>query len=96
MAMSPDAPVWVVNTIGVIAGLCSMTSFIPQIVKILRERSAAAISLHMYAVTIVGFICWTAFGVLTNSWPVALANAVRLALVTTILVLRLRFGGGEA
>lgn len=92
----PEAPIWLVNAIGVIAGVCSMTSFIPQIVKILRERSAAAVSLHMYAVTIVGFICWTAFGVLTNSWPITLANAVCLALVTTILVLRLRFGGEEA
>jgi MtN3 and saliva related transmembrane protein len=92
----PEAPVWLVNTIGVVAGACSMTSFVPQIVKILRERSAAAVSLHMYAVTIVGFICWTAFGVLTQSWPVTLANAVCLALVTTILVLRLRFGGEEA
>ncbi|HET9231952.1 MAG TPA: SemiSWEET transporter [Vitreimonas sp.] len=92
----PDAPLWLVNTIGVIAGVCSMTSFIPQIVKILRERSAAAVSLHMYAVTIVGFICWTTFGVLTNSWPITLANAVCLALVTTILVLRLRFGGEAA
>ncbi|HYD74047.1 MAG TPA: SemiSWEET transporter [Candidatus Binatia bacterium] len=91
----PEAPIWLVNTIGVVAGVCSMTSFIPQIVKILRERSAAAVSLHMYAVTIVGFICWTAFGVLTNSWPVTLANAVCLALVTTILVLRLRFGDEE-
>lgn len=92
----PDAPVWLVNTIGVIAGVCSMTSFIPQIVKILRERSAASVSLHMYAVTIVGFICWTAFGVLTNSWPVAVANAVCLALVITIFALRLRFGDEAA
>ncbi len=92
----PEAPLWLVNTIGVVAGICSMTSFIPQIVKILRERSAAAVSLHMYAVTIVGFICWTAFGVLTQSWPVTLANAVCLAMVTAILVLRLRFGGEEA
>jgi MtN3 and saliva related transmembrane protein len=54
------------------------------------------VSLHMYAVTIVGFICWTAFGALSHSWPITLANAVCLALVTTILVLRLRFGGEEA
>lgn len=91
-----DAPIWLVNTIGVVAGVCSMTSFIPQIVKILRERSAAAVSLHMYAVTIVGFICWTAFGVLTESWPVTFANAVCLSLVITIFVLRLRFGRGDA
>lgn len=92
----PDAPGWLVNTIGVVAGLCSMTSFIPQIVKILRERNAAAVSLHMYAVTIVGFICWAVFGILTHSWPVALANAVCLVLVITIFALRLRFGAGEA
>ncbi len=92
----PDVPVWLVNTIGAVAGVCSMISFIPQIAKILRERSAAAVSLRMYAVTIVGFVCWTAFGVLTNSWPVALANAVCLCLTSTILVLRLRFGGEAA
>ncbi len=92
----PDAPVWLINTIGVIAGICSMASFIPQIVKIVRERSAAAVSLRMYAVTIVGFICWTTFGALTRSWPITLANAVCLVLVITIFVLRLRFGGEEA
>lgn len=84
---------WLVNTFGVIAGLCSMASFVPQILKILRERDASGVSLRMYAVTIVGFVCWTTYGVLSGSWPVTLANAVCLALTATILVLRLRFGG---
>ncbi len=89
-----DAPLWLANSFGVIAGICSMTSFVPQIVKILRERTAAAVSLRMYAVTVIGFSCWTVFGVLTNSWPVTAANAVCLGLTATILVLRLRYGGG--
>jgi MtN3 and saliva related transmembrane protein len=92
----PEAPLWLINAIGVVAGICSMTSFIPQILKILRERSAAAVSLNMYGVTIVGFICWTTFGILIESWPVMLANAVCLALVITIFALRLRFGGQSA
>lgn len=91
-----EGPNWLVNAIGVIAGLCSMTSFIPQIMKILRERNAEGVSLHMYGVTIVGFVCWTTFGALTRAWPVTLSNAVCLALVITIFVLRLRFGSGEA
>ena len=91
-----NAPTWLINTFGVIAGLCSMMSFVPQIWKISRSKDASGVSLRMYAVTIVGFICWTTFGVLTNSWPITLANAVCLALVTTILVLRLRFGGEAA
>ncbi len=46
----------------------------------------------MYVVTVIGFACWTVFGVLTQSWPVIVANAVCLGLTATILVLRLRFG----
>jgi MtN3 and saliva related transmembrane protein len=73
-----------------------MASFIPQIVKIVNERDASSVSLRMYAVTTLGFICWTTYGVLSNSWPVTLANAVCLVLVVTILVLRLRFARGSA
>jgi len=90
------APDWLINTFGVAAGLCSMASFVPQILKILRERDASGLSVRMYAVTTIGFICWTAYGALSGSWPVTLANAVCLALVLTILALRLRFGGGTA
>lgn len=91
-----EAPVRLINACGVVAGLCSMTSFVPQIAKILKERDASAVSLRMYAVTTVGFICWTTYGVLAKSWPVAVANAVCLCLVVTFLVLRLRFGGDGA
>ena len=90
------APDWLVNVFGVVAGLCSMASFVPQILKILKERDASSVSLRMYAVTIVGFLCWTTYGALSGSWPVMLANAVCLALVIVILILRLRFGGAGA
>lgn len=87
-----QAPTWLINAFGVTAGLCSMASFVPQIFKILRERDASGVSLRMYAVTIVGFACWTTYGVLSQSWPVTLANAVCLVLVIIIFALRLRFG----
>lgn len=91
-----DAPDWLVNAFGVAAGLCSMASFVPQIIKIVRERDASSVALRMYAVTTIGFICWTVYGALSNSWPIVLANSVCLVLVVTILFLRLRFGGEGA
>lgn len=69
-----------------------MASFVPQIIKILRERDASGVSLRMYAVTTIGFSSWTVYGALSGSWPVAASNAVCLALVVIIVVLRLRFG----
>jgi MtN3 and saliva related transmembrane protein len=92
----PDAPLWLINAFGVVAGLCSMTSFVPQIIKIMRERDASGVSLRMYAVTIVGFICWTVYGFLSQSWPVTLSNTICLILVSIIFTLRLRFGGNGA
>ena len=82
----------IVNVVGVAAGLCSMTSFVPQLFKIWRERDASGVSLRMFAVTAIGFSLWTTFGVLKNSWPIAVSNAVCLVLVLAILALRLKFG----
>jgi MtN3 and saliva related transmembrane protein len=80
-----------VDIVGTAAAVCSMVSFTPQIIKIWRERDASSVSLRMYVVTVTGFILWTAYGVLIQSWPVIGANAVCLLLSATILALKWRF-----
>jgi MtN3 and saliva related transmembrane protein len=82
-----------IDAVGVAAGLASMASFVPQIVKIVREKDASSVSLRMFAITVTAFVLWTTFGVLTGSWPVAVSNAVCLGLSGTVLALRLRYGG---
>jgi MtN3 and saliva related transmembrane protein len=86
----------VVNLVGAAAGLCSMTSFAPQVVKILREKRAEGVSLHTYVVTVIGFVLWIAYGVMLGSWPVTVSNSVSLALSGAILALRWRYGEGGA
>lgn len=86
------------NLIGTAAALCSMSSFVPQIRKIWRERDASSVSLRMYVVTVTGFSLWIGYGLMIGSWPVAGSNAVCLALSGTILALKWRFSrrGGAA
>lgn len=79
------------DIIGTLAAICSMASFVPQIVKIWRERDASAVSLRMYLVTVTGFSLWTAYGVMTASWPVTASNVVCLGLSATILLMKWRF-----
>lgn len=79
------------NIVGAGAGLCSMASFTPQIVKIWRERDASSISLRMYVVTVTGFSLWIIYGVLIGSWPVIGANVVCLLQSATVLGLKWRF-----
>jgi MtN3 and saliva related transmembrane protein len=84
------------DVVGTGAALCSMTSFVPQIVKIVRERDAASVSLRMYAVTVTGFSLWIAYGLMTRAWPVVAANSVCLLLSATILILKWRLAGRGA
>ncbi len=88
-----ESPTVLINAIGVGAALCSMASFVPQVMKLLRERDASGISVRMYVVAAVGFVLWCAYGALTGAWPLTLSNAVNLLLVLTILFLKVRFRG---
>ena len=69
-----------------------MASFVPQIIKIARERDAAGVSLRMYAVTVIGFCCWITFGLLRGVWPIVLSNGACAVLAAAIMALRLRYG----
>lgn len=80
-----------IDAIGVAAGACGAVAFTPQILKLVREKDASSISLKMYAVTTTGFVLWVAYGVLSQSWPLILANGTMLALAATILALKLRY-----
>lgn len=86
---------FLINAIGVGAALCTITSFVPQIIKIIRERDASSVSLRMYALTVSAFSLWTLYGVMLGAWPLILANGVSLALAATALVCKWRFRDGD-
>lgn len=77
-----------IEIVGVLAGLCSIASFIPQILKILREGDTSAVSLRMYVVTATGFSLWVAYGALLESWPIVVSNSLCLVLSSGVLGLK--------
>jgi MtN3 and saliva related transmembrane protein len=81
---------WSATVLGIVAGLCSTASFIPQVLKAWREGDTGAISLKMYCVTVTAFVLWTAYGFLIGSLPVIVFNALSLCLAATILFLKIR------
>jgi len=76
--------------IGYLASICSVTSFIPQVMKVIRTADTAAISTRMYTVTVVGFAFWTTFGFLRMEWPIILTNTACFFLSAYILLRKLR------
>ena len=96
--MAPP-PTLLVNVIGTGAALCSTASFVPQVVKIWREKSGEAVSLRMYVLTVSAFTLWSVYGFMLGSWPLVASNLVSLALSCAILALKLRYrdrGAGQA
>jgi MtN3 and saliva related transmembrane protein len=79
-----------IDGVGSAAALCSMVSFAPQLIKIWREKDARSVSLRMYLVTVTGFALWLTYGLVIGQWPIAVSNAVCLAMSAAILVLKLR------
>ena len=79
------------NVVGSAAALCSITSFVPQMVKIWTTRDASAVSLKTYSLTVTCFVLWTAYGVMTEAWPIIAANACALLMSAGVLAMKWKF-----
>ncbi len=82
----------VAEIIGSVAAVLTTVSFVPQVVKVLRERQTAGISLHMYALFTIGVALWMIYGILIHSPPVWLANGITLVLASAVLAAKIRLG----
>lgn len=82
-----------INTIGLLAGLLTTIAFIPQVLKIYRTKSGRDISARMFTMFSIGIGLWLYYGVLLQSLPIILANAVTLVLTLTIIALKIRYSG---
>jgi len=80
------------DVVGYAAGFLATAAFVPQVVKTFKERSARDISLGMYVLFCAGVGLWLLYGLLINSWPVIVSNAVTLVLAGAVLVLKVRHG----
>jgi MtN3 and saliva related transmembrane protein len=87
MTLSPQ----LVNIIGYVAATLTTISFLPQLIRVVKLRSARDISLGMFLIFSMGTLFWFIYGLLSRSPPVWIANAVTLALSVSILNLKLRF-----
>ncbi|HEY0521847.1 MAG TPA: SemiSWEET transporter [Stellaceae bacterium] len=86
--MSP----FLVETVGVVAGVLTTLSFLPQVVKVLRERQTAGLSLRMYLMMTAGTFLWLVYGIAISSLGLVLANAITFLLSLTVLALKIRLG----
>lgn len=81
-----------IEIIGIIAGLITTFGWVPQVLKVARERKAGDISLAATSAISAGVLLWTLYGVLIGSWPVVLANGATFVFIASIIGMKLRYG----
>jgi MtN3 and saliva related transmembrane protein len=80
-----------IELIGYAAAVLTTASFVPQVWKTWRSKSAGDLSVVMLAMFTTGVFLWLVYGLAHASVPITLANGVTFALAVFLLVLRLIF-----
>jgi MtN3 and saliva related transmembrane protein len=79
------------TALGLVAASLTTFSFVPQLTRVVRTRSADDLSYGMFGAFSLGVLLWLIYGLLRDDLPVILSNAVTLALSVAILVLKIRY-----
>ena len=80
-----------VDILGYSAGAITSHSFLPQVIKTWKERSAKDISLMMFLIAALYEIMWVVYGILLNNWIIILTNAVILVMSLTMIYFKLKY-----
>ncbi len=74
--------------LGLVAGMLTTGSTVPQVVKILETRSARDVSEWSFALVAAGTCLWLVYGLARADVAITLWNAVSLTLSIAVLALK--------
>ena len=86
----PSIPL--IDVIGGSGALLTTLCWLPQAVKVIREKETRALSLPATGAFTVGLVLWLVYGVAIGDWPLISSNALTLTLMAPILAMKVRYG----
>ncbi len=78
----------VIEIVGLCAGFCTTFSIIPQITKIVTNRSTKDISYMMYFMNLIGNIFWISYAVSKSSTALVISSSLTFCLLGSVVVLK--------
>lgn len=77
--------------LGYSAGAITALTFLPQVIKTWKDKSAKDISLLMFVIAAINEVMWIWYGILLNNWVIILTNAIVLTMSSIMICLKLRY-----
>ena len=81
-----------IDVIGATGAALTTLCWLPQAMKVIREKETRALSLPATAAFTLGVVLWLIYGLAIGDWPLIGSNAVTLVLMAVILAMKLRYG----
>jgi MtN3 and saliva related transmembrane protein len=81
-----------VEMIGTLAAILTTLCWVPQAVKIIRDRETRAISLTATTLSVLGILLWLIYGLAIADAPLIGSSAITFAITAAILALKIRHG----
>ena len=78
-------------TIGIIGAILSSISFLPQVIKIFKTKSAADLSMPTILLLAGNAATWLAYGIIKDALPLAITNAIMLAMLLMIVFFKIKY-----
>ncbi|MDT0675422.1 SemiSWEET family sugar transporter [Autumnicola musiva] len=79
------------DILGIVAGICTTVSVIPQIRKAWKTKKVDDVSPFMFGILMLGVFLWVIYGITQNDIPIITTNGASLALNSFMLYLMVRF-----
>jgi len=81
-----------IDFVGATGAVLTTLCWLPQALKVIRDKETRALSLPATVAFSLGVILWLVYGLAIGDWPLIGSNAVTLALMAPILAMKLRYG----
>ena len=79
------------DTIGYVAGILGISSFLPQLIKCWKTKSTEDLSVWRYIVYILSLILWIVYGVMISNEPLVISCIIILIIAILILYFAIKY-----
>jgi len=84
-----------IEVLGIVAGLCTSSSIVPQLVKTVKTKKAGDVSLIMFIILLTGNSLWVYYGSDKGDVPIIATNILSILLNIAMLFFKFKYKGNE-
>jgi MtN3 and saliva related transmembrane protein len=77
--------------IGILAGIFTSTSLLPQLIKLIRNKKAEDISLFFLIALFIGISLWIVYGFMRQDIPIIATNCFSFLVNVAMIVLGIKY-----